>query len=553
MALHRTLPATENHPIQSLTYPNATALFAATGFTIDDIGRVALQEDTGALYSLKNYSPIVWSELGGSSALATSISDGLMSKEDKAKLDTVTVPPAFNMASLGIWVGSSPPVSPITYSQWLAGVPGYWGYYNIEEGLVGSIIILQAENTISSSGSFLAQPASGIAAVTQAVNICTSSGLFVDAGAFSGTMAVTQAVNTIASSGTYTLGAVSGTSAITQALNTASASGLMVPAAVSGTSVITQALNTATSSGNFVEAGTFGGTIAVTQGINTSSGSGAFSIPAVSGTSAITQALNVSAGSGAFAGAAGLSVSDTFTRSYSTWSNVTAYTVGNIIKYTASSIERSYVCIQNGTNHIPPSGGTDSWWTFVLEPDWARVGATVQNSFVYSSGVAAIITASLSVNYWSTNAPAANQWAAAPKTPGGGVNGVAAFCGPGVRLSSTALDGYFLANDTFDDFDVLSYPRMNICRMNAGTISTLYTTVEGEITGYTYFKIEASGTGATVTLTLKGSTSLAGTYTTINSYADTSGSRITASNYLGIVGKGRSANPSMTDWAGGEL
>lgn len=30
--------------------------------------------------------------------------------------------------SMGIWVGSSPPVSPITFAAWAAGTAGYWGW-----------------------------------------------------------------------------------------------------------------------------------------------------------------------------------------------------------------------------------------------------------------------------------------------------------------------------------------------------------------------------------------------------------------------------------------
>jgi predicted GTPase len=32
------------------------------------------------------------------------------------------------LADLGIWAGSSPPASPITYAAWLSGTTGYWGW-----------------------------------------------------------------------------------------------------------------------------------------------------------------------------------------------------------------------------------------------------------------------------------------------------------------------------------------------------------------------------------------------------------------------------------------
>jgi hypothetical protein len=35
---------------------------------------------------------------------------------------------ADRLAQLGIWVGATPPASPITYAQWLTGVAGHWSW-----------------------------------------------------------------------------------------------------------------------------------------------------------------------------------------------------------------------------------------------------------------------------------------------------------------------------------------------------------------------------------------------------------------------------------------
>jgi hypothetical protein len=112
---------------------------------------------------------------------------------------------------------------------------------------------------------------------------------------------------------------------------------------------------------------------------------------------------------------------------------------------------------------------------------------------------------------------------------------------------------YCIVRDYYDDFDTVFYSRINICRINSGTATILQTTTEGQDAGYTFFKLEVSGTGATVTLTLKGSATLTGTYTAIGSpYSDTSASRITSANNLGIAGKGGIPN-TITEWAGGDL
>lgn len=63
MSRHKTSAATSNHIVQSLVYADQTARLAATGFTSADIGRVALQQDTGQLYALTDDSPITWKEI----------------------------------------------------------------------------------------------------------------------------------------------------------------------------------------------------------------------------------------------------------------------------------------------------------------------------------------------------------------------------------------------------------------------------------------------------------------------------------------------------------
>jgi len=66
MALHKTLPITELHRIQSLSYANQSAREGASGLTADDVGRVAIQTDDSSFYVLADHSPVTWVQITGS-------------------------------------------------------------------------------------------------------------------------------------------------------------------------------------------------------------------------------------------------------------------------------------------------------------------------------------------------------------------------------------------------------------------------------------------------------------------------------------------------------
>jgi hypothetical protein len=50
----------QRHPIHNWEYAAAAARTAATGFAADDVGKLALQADTGAYWRLTDDSPITW-------------------------------------------------------------------------------------------------------------------------------------------------------------------------------------------------------------------------------------------------------------------------------------------------------------------------------------------------------------------------------------------------------------------------------------------------------------------------------------------------------------
>jgi len=65
MAYHCTLTGEDIHVINTWTYANSAARAAATGFTADDVYKVAVQEDDYSIWILVDNSPITWMQLGG--------------------------------------------------------------------------------------------------------------------------------------------------------------------------------------------------------------------------------------------------------------------------------------------------------------------------------------------------------------------------------------------------------------------------------------------------------------------------------------------------------
>lgn len=63
--LHKKLPASERHAPWSWSYANAAARTGATGFTADDVGKVAWQDSDGTAWVLTATTP-TWIALGGS-------------------------------------------------------------------------------------------------------------------------------------------------------------------------------------------------------------------------------------------------------------------------------------------------------------------------------------------------------------------------------------------------------------------------------------------------------------------------------------------------------
>jgi hypothetical protein len=62
---HKDLVAGDIHIAYQWSYADATARLAAVGFAAGDVGKLALQIDTSALWLLTDDSPIVWKEVGG--------------------------------------------------------------------------------------------------------------------------------------------------------------------------------------------------------------------------------------------------------------------------------------------------------------------------------------------------------------------------------------------------------------------------------------------------------------------------------------------------------
>ena len=65
MAFHCELTDLDIHVINTWTYANSAAREAATGFTSDDVYKVAVQSDDNSLWILIDEAPITWMQVGG--------------------------------------------------------------------------------------------------------------------------------------------------------------------------------------------------------------------------------------------------------------------------------------------------------------------------------------------------------------------------------------------------------------------------------------------------------------------------------------------------------
>ena len=117
-----------------------------------------------------------------------------------------------------------------------------------------------------------------------------------------------------------------------------------------------------------------------------------------------------------------------------------------------------------------------------------------------------------------------------------------------VRMSTSSDDGYVLMFDAYDDGDTVYYPRVTLYRVDAGTLSSSFG--EWDYTGYTYCRLDVSGTGSTVTLTVKGSTNKS-SWTTLGTTTDTSGSRKTTGTRAGV--KFLATGRAFEEVGGGDL
>src|SRR4051812_16014239 len=66
MTLHSEISLGQIHVPYNWTYADASARAAASGFTVDDVGKMALQSDNHSLWILTDDSPVTWFQLTGS-------------------------------------------------------------------------------------------------------------------------------------------------------------------------------------------------------------------------------------------------------------------------------------------------------------------------------------------------------------------------------------------------------------------------------------------------------------------------------------------------------
>lgn len=81
MAFHCELTSLDIHVINTWTYANSATREAATGFTSDDVYKVAVQTDDNSVWLLVDHSPITWQEIG-----AAGVSQAYVDAQDAATL-----------------------------------------------------------------------------------------------------------------------------------------------------------------------------------------------------------------------------------------------------------------------------------------------------------------------------------------------------------------------------------------------------------------------------------------------------------------------------------
>lgn len=167
---------TQNHRLESWIYADATARLAATGFTIDDIGRIAWQASDNSYWRLSDESPVTWLALAGAAT-----------------------------GSGTIFAIDTPPASPTSYddefataglnAKWTEAITGTVPVHNVNTTLGGQLYVQIA----SANGDYrIRQPfAPGSAAFT--VTACLHGGvqanydqmgIFVDDGTTANTAQV---------------------------------------------------------------------------------------------------------------------------------------------------------------------------------------------------------------------------------------------------------------------------------------------------------------------------------------------------------------------------
>lgn len=61
---------TQNHRLESWIYADATARLAATGFTVDDVGRIAYQQSDTSYWRLSDDAPVTWAAVVSAAGMA---------------------------------------------------------------------------------------------------------------------------------------------------------------------------------------------------------------------------------------------------------------------------------------------------------------------------------------------------------------------------------------------------------------------------------------------------------------------------------------------------
>lgn len=395
------------------------------------------------------------------------------------------------LAALGIWIGATPPPTPISYDSWVSGASGYWAWIDTSSTAAAPLLLSAPASQMSFSGATPAQ-------LTQPT--------FITRSAPAADLLLQGIIPTLRLAGT---------------------SIIYAPAANIGISGGVPVLFV---SGGLISLTSVGAGLSLASGVPSLGISNwKISLTSAAANLAVTAVVPTTAISGG--GAA--SASDSFSRSYADWSSTTAYAVDDRVVYSAAL----YRCVQAHTNQSPVTALSvpNAYWVGDPGPDWTAP------SWAHLFGVSQLLanatatscapgTGAISAGYYNATSFASNH--KSDVTPSSGNARVA------VRIQAA---GCYSADTT--PFDEEGFPGIDyVIRYFDGVTETVLWSAHTYDAPTPTTSVVLEANGSTITLKVDGATINSVTHSTLTGGAP------------GIYFKDFSPpNPMASAWSGADL